>query len=286
MHVLSGEYRRRVRDGVLYSPSLQREKAYRVLLPDERRIARGRLPVLYLLHGYECNHATWDGTHLRHYARGLPMLIVLPDGENSWYVNSATIAKNRFEDYLVRDVVSEVDRRYRTIADRCGRAIAGMSIGGYGAIRLGLKYPELFSFAGSLGGTLAPDTLWHPRRAEVFGSPERVQRDGNCLFSLLEAVEPSLSPTFYLACGAEDWWLDANRAFTERLALRKLAYEYHETPGGHTWEYWDQALLAMLLAIARTISPALNQTPGPPPRAFSWLRQFLRGRSADADSPG
>ena len=273
-------YRARVQDGFLYSPSLQREKAYRVLLPDEDAGAHGSLPVLYLLHGYDCNFTSWDAcTHLQDYARGLPVLIVLPDGENSWFMNSSTIAENRFEDYLIDDVIAEVERRYDTIADRSARAIAGMSTGGYAAIRLGLQYPDLFSFAGSLGGTLAPDICWHPRRADVFGSRERVQRDGHCLFLRLEAIEQSVSTKFYLDCGSEDWYLDATRALAQEFDLRHLDYELHETPGGHTWEYWDRALEPMLLAVARTIARRDDARHVQRDNVFHRMRQLVRGHS-------
>src|SRR5215813_7530413 len=105
MDRFSDRYKPRVQDGFLYSPSLQREKAYRVLLPDERVAAIG-LPVLYLLHGFECNYTSWDCcTDLQRYARELPFLIVMPDGENSWFLNSSTIAEDRFEDYLINDVI-------------------------------------------------------------------------------------------------------------------------------------------------------------------------------------
>lgn len=279
-------YKPTVQDGVLYSSSLQREKPFRVLSPDER-MACGRLPVLYLLHGYECDYTTWDCvTHLQLYVRGLPLLVVMPDGENSWYTNSATIAKNRFEDYLIKDVIPEIDRRYNTVADRSCRAIAGMSIGGYAAIRMGLKYPELFSFAGSLGGALAPDTHWHSGRAEVFGSPERVRRDGNCLFSTLHSSQRSFMPMFYLGCGEKDWWLDANRAFAQELASLSLAHEFYETPGGHTWDYWDHSLEPMLHAVTRTIAPASTAKGGSVFRALSRLREVLLGRAENQQEAG
>jgi S-formylglutathione hydrolase FrmB len=195
-------------------------------------------------------------------------------------IPSLTIAKDRFEDSVVKDVVSQIDRQYRIIPGRSGRAIAGMLMGGYGAIKLALKYPELFSFAGSIGGVVAPEDLdplkpqWGPKRVEVFGPRAIMQRDSNSVFWLLEAlVRPS--PVFYLACGTEDWNLDANRAFVLQLASRKLAYEYHETLGGHTWEYWDHALQPMLLAASRAI--ASNQADAPPPHVFSRLHQLIRG---------
>jgi putative tributyrin esterase len=156
--------------------------------------------------------------------------------------------------------VSEIDNKYRTIGERHARAIAGLSMGGYGALKFGIKYPELFAFAGSLSGALnAPqnlDTLRPEFRAklrEVFGSDGSQQRTENDIFSLLNAPRQNTLPYFYLACGIEDSFLDTNRAFALQLSSRKLVYEYHETPGAHAWEYWESALGPMLQAVEHVI---------------------------------
>jgi S-formylglutathione hydrolase FrmB len=133
-------------------------------------------------------------------------------------------------------------------------------MGGYGAVKFALKYPELFAFAGSLSGAMnAPenlDTLRQDFRAkllEVFGNEVSPQRRENNLSLLLAAPRQSPTPYLYLACGTEDFFLDANRTLVLQLSSRKLVYEYHETPGRHTWEYWDSALQAMLEALRRAI---------------------------------
>jgi S-formylglutathione hydrolase FrmB len=266
-----------VRDQVFHSVSLQRDMHYRILFPKEYFRSKHRFAVLYLLHGLYGDFLNWDTkTHLEDYARGMPLLIVMPDAGDSWYTNSATIPQDKFEDYIVKDLITEIDSRYRTIRDRHDRAIAGLSMGGYGAVKLALKYPELFAFAGSLSGAMnAPenlDTLRQDFRAkllEVFGNEVSPQRRENRISLLLTVPRQSPTPYLYLACGTEDFFLDANRTLVLQLSSRKLVYEYHETPGGHTWEYWDSALQAMLEALrgailedrgARSISlPSLNR---------------------------
>jgi len=233
---------------------------YRVLYPRDYANG-GRFPVLYLLHGLYGDYLNWDTrTGLENYARNLPLLIVMPDANDSWYTNSATVPQDKFEDYIAKDLISEVDENYRTIRDRHGRAIAGLSMGGYGALKLGLKYPELFVFAGSLSGALnAPqklDTLRPDFRAkllEVFGNQGSPQRTENDIFLLLNSSRQTPYPYLSLACGEDDFFVDANRAFVLQLSSRKLVYQYHETPGGHTWEYWDGALEPMLQAVEHVI---------------------------------
>src|SRR5258708_1177026 len=197
-----------VRDAVFHSPSLQRNMRYRVLLPRAYENDR-RFPVLYLLQGLYGDYLNWDTrTNLENYARDLHLLIVMPDADDSWYTDSATVPQDKFEDYIVKDLISEIDDKYRTIHERPGRAIAGLSMGGYGALKLGIKYPELFAFAGSLSGALnAPqnlDTLrpeFRVKLLEVFGNGGSRQRAENDIFLVLNVPSHIPRPNFYLACG-------------------------------------------------------------------------------------
>jgi S-formylglutathione hydrolase FrmB len=248
--------RSHVGDSVFHSASLDRDMHYRVLLPLSYENG-GRFPVLYLLHGIYGDYKNWDSmTGLENYTKNFHAIIVMPDADNSWYTNSATVAADKFEDYIAKDLIAEIDDKYRTIHDGHQRAVAGLSMGGYGAVKLGIKYPELFAFAGSLSGAFnAPANLdalrpdFRTKLLEVFGGEGSPTRQQNDVFLLLNAPHQNPYPYFYLACGSADFFLETNRALTQQLSSRNLAYEYHETAGGHTWEYWDQALPALLRAI-------------------------------------
>ena len=275
--ILSGIFRIRSRFGCckdartagtgLYfrSQSLGRDVRYRVFLPENYK-GGGSFPVLYLLHGLYGDYLNWDTrTGLENYARNLPLIIVMPDAGNSWYTNSATVPADKFEDYIAKDLVPEIDEKYHTIADRHQRAIAGLSMGGYGTIKFALKYPDLFIFAGSLSGAFnAPQNLdteradFRAKLLEVFGNPGNKTRATNDIFLLLKSPVSPEYPYFYIACGTSDLFLRVNRAFVEQLSSAKLAYEYHETEGGHTWEYWDKAIQSLLQAAdkAMTVSEA------------------------------
>jgi S-formylglutathione hydrolase FrmB len=249
-----------VKDSVFYSPALQRDMRYRVLLP--RNYAKGgRFAVLYLLHGLYGDYLNWDTrTGLENYARNLKLLIVMPDAGDSWYTDSATVPGDKFEEYITKDLVSEIDGKYRTIREGHGRAIAGLSMGGYGAVKLALKYPGLFELAGSLSGafnaaqnldTLRPE--FAAKLGEVFGNEGSRERTNNDVFLLLNTPHQTSHPYFYLGCGTADFFVETNRALVIELSARKIAYEYHETPGGHTWEYWDRELQPMLQVIDGTV---------------------------------
>lgn len=142
-----------------FSPAVDRDMKYNIVLPRGYDASSERYPVLYLLHGLTQNYTAWGLTNGTPFYAGLyqDLIVVMPDGGNSWYVNwseNEGEQKNNWEDHIVDDVVNHVDRNFRTIARREGRSIAGLSMGGYGAITLGLRNPELFISIGSTSGAL------------------------------------------------------------------------------------------------------------------------------------
>ena len=141
------------------SPAVARTMKYNILLPRDYESSSQRYPVLYLLHGLTQNYTAWGLSNGSPYYASLydDLIVVIPDAGNSWDVNWAENEdgqRNNWEDHIVQDVVNHVDWNFRTIARRAGRAIAGLSMGGYGAITLGLRNPELFISIGSTSGAL------------------------------------------------------------------------------------------------------------------------------------
>jgi S-formylglutathione hydrolase FrmB len=252
------------REAVFHSPSLDRDMHYLVLLPHDYGDGRS-FAVLYLLHGLWGDYKDWDTkTGLESYAKTMSFLIVMPDANDSWYTNSTTVPRDKFEDYITNDLISEIDAKYRTIRERRARAIAGLSMGGYGAAKLALRHPQLYAFAASLSGAFnAPRDLdqlrpvFRAKLLDVFGNAGNEVRQQNDVFLLLKTARDY--PYFYLACGTADFFLDTNRALAAQLSSQKIVYEYHETAGGHAWEFWDSALSAMLQATARHLeSPSAH----------------------------
>ena len=140
-----------------FSESVGRTTKYNIVLPRSYDSSDRSYPVLYLLHGLGQNYQAWGRQGIRFYAPLFEVIIVMPDAGNSWYVNWAKSdggQKNNWEDHIVHDVVGHVDTHYRTIDRREGRAINGLSMGGYGALTLGLRHPDLFVSIGSHSGAL------------------------------------------------------------------------------------------------------------------------------------
>jgi S-formylglutathione hydrolase FrmB len=141
------------------SPSVGRTLKYNIVLPRGYESSTTRYPVLYLLHGLTQNYTVWGLQNSAPFYTGLydDLIVVMLDGGNSWYVNWASSQggqKNNWADYVVKDAIGHIDGTYRTIARREGRAIAGLSMGGFGAIVLGLRHPDLFVSIGSTSGAL------------------------------------------------------------------------------------------------------------------------------------
>lgn len=243
-----------VQDGVFRSESLQREMHYRVLLPSGYENSSRRYPALFLLHGLFGDYQNWTTrTELIRWAEGLELIIAMPDAEDSWYVNSATNPADRFEDYIAKDFVAEIDGHYRTIREGYARAIAGLSMGGYAAIKLALRYPEAFAYAGGISAALnAPDDLdekveeFRESLRKAFGPAGDPARGQNDVYLLVAPANAAKLPYFYVDCGTNDMFLEPNRKFVAGLPERKIAYEYHEMPGGHDWNYWDGAIRRFL----------------------------------------
>ncbi len=142
-----------------YSPAVERQMKFDIVLPPGYEESEARYPVLYLLHGYMQNYMAW-GRYLgaAEQARHLgELILVMPDAGNTWYINYADNtagSRNNWEDYIIQDLIPHIDTEFRTVADRAGRAISGLSMGGFGAIALGLRHSRLFVSLGSTSGAL------------------------------------------------------------------------------------------------------------------------------------
>jgi S-formylglutathione hydrolase FrmB len=252
----------RVETVQLAGATLGRTLPYGVVLPPGYGLFTSRstrYPVLYLLHGWGGDYDSWlTHSSLARYAAEHELIVVTPDGERGWYTDG--VAGGRYESYLLRDVIPDVDRRFRTIAGGRGRGVAGYSMGGYGALKLGFKHPELFAFAGSTSGALdAASRTDDESIAQTFGEPGSAVRAENDLPRLAREFpeeKRGALPFFYLDCGLEDPWLASNRDFAAVLTERRIAHEYRQRPGEHAWPFWDaQAREILRAASGRLAAP-------------------------------
>ena len=224
------------------SRSLQKASAFNIIFPEDNNLPRP-WATFYLLHGLSDDHTIWERrTSIERYVAGMPLVVVMPDGGRGWYSNAAE--GFAYEDDLLKDIVGLVERTFPVKAERSGRAIGGLSMGGYGAIKLALKHPEMFCSANSHSGALGFLRMktgqakgLSPEFERIFGkSPEGGPDDP---FAIVEKMDHGRIPALRIDCGTEDFLLDQNRAFHKHLETLKVEHEYEEFPGGHEWGYWD-----------------------------------------------
>lgn len=222
-----------------------------ILLPTDYGTSGRRYPVLYLLHGLDGAYDNWlTLTDLVAYTADLPLIVVMPDAGDSWYANAVTDTTQKFEDYVNQDVVDWVDAHYRTLAFGADRFIAGLSMGGYGAVMLATKHPGRYAVAASLSGAFSAVIDWtHPTVVAAFGPPGSEGRKNADATALLKSVKTDGLPYYYLDIGTGDGLLPGNREVTEVLRERKIPYEYHEERGVHGWEFWNRRIPFLLSLI-------------------------------------
>ncbi len=226
-----------------FSKALQKATSANILLPENNM--NGPFPVLYLLHGLSDDHAAWTRwSSIERYVRELPLIVVMPDGGRGFYCDAEQ--GFAYETAIVRDLVEYVDAMFPTKPTREGRVVAGLSMGGYGAAKFALKFPQMFcgavSHSGAMGFAhrkfpLDSEQAWHREFARVVG--ENPSDGPNDLYSLAANLSPAMRPALRVDCGTEDFLLEDNRAFHAHLTQIGFPHEYLEFSGAHNWAYWD-----------------------------------------------
>jgi S-formylglutathione hydrolase FrmB len=234
------------------SAALGGERTATILLPAAYARSAARYPVLYLLHGGGQDHTAFATRDWFGALASRSVIIVTPGVGDTWYVNSASDPAARYEDFIVQDLVAYVDKHYRTIASRDARAVAGVSMGAWGAMLLGLKHHRVFGAIGALSAPYGisrqdPNMDMTSRTQQRFGAPGTAERRDRDPATLASEIPPESLPLLFLACGSQDLFVKDNRAFVQRLAERKLPYEYREiSPFGHSWEVWDGQIVQLV----------------------------------------
>jgi len=299
-----------LRTDTLWAPSLGITKQLTVYLPPSYGSGRKRYPLLVYLHGRGGNERNWaDAGRLPQVmdsliAAGHPEAIVaMPDGDDGWYTTWASLPDAagcaadtvrrepaatycvpwpHYDDYIARDIVAHMDRRYRTRAAGASRGIAGLSMGGYGAVTLALASPDVFAVAASHSGVLSPRLrpgaapgeparygttlpelaagvrhLWPSLRA-VFGTDTIAWRgrDPQILAERLRArVQRGEArfPALHVDIGVDDVWAPQNRDLVAALTRLGVTHTYREHPGAHTWDYWRAHLPESLVFLLQAV---------------------------------
>jgi enterochelin esterase-like enzyme len=226
----------------LYAHDLGLATSYRIFLPPGYGETTRRYPVLYMLHGVAGDASEWQSIGLLEAADRMiqagqidPMLVVLPNGGANYWVNHAD--GTRWGDYLIDDVVPAVDARFRTLADRSGRAIGGLSMGGEGALRLAMLNPDVFGIAAAHSPSLrtAYDQL-APELQDLYGS-RAAWRAASPLYLAVD-TDTAYRLTIELDVGEDDPWRPNVEMLHSWLADRGIVHQFDVLPGEHDPEYW------------------------------------------------
>lgn len=256
-------------DFKLNSKLMGREMPYRVILPAGYQNSNEKTfyPVIYLLHGLTGHFSDWaDRSKLKDYAKSYNYIIVMPEGDNGWYTDSATAANDKYESYIIKELIPEIEKMFRAKTVRESRSIAGLSMGGFGAIKFGLKYPEMFALVGSFSGALGAGN-WTEKTLgnsgaistsilSVFGAENSQTRQANDIFKIVREISADKIkslPFIYQDCGTEDFLSQNNRDFLALLQEKKIQHEYRELPGIHDWKFWDSQIQEFLRTSGRFI---------------------------------
>jgi len=252
------------------SAALQRKWSYAVYLPDGYETSNLKYPVLYLLHGHGQDLYAWvNYGHIQPTTDELiahgeipPAIIVMPDAGMTWFVDR----KEKMETAVIQDLVGDVQRTFRVIDDRKGRVIAGLSMGGYGALRFVLKYPEMFAAAGLLSPAIYDPEVPQgsgARRAGVFGAAEfdpQVWKELNYPTLWDAFLAKKIAVPMYINSGDDDDFFIEAEATRLYSLLRKNGQpaELRIVDGAHKWPVWESTIGdAMRYVFRYTARPAL-----------------------------
>ena len=240
---------------------------YRVFLP-ATIIPGQKLPVVYLLHGAGESYQSWsndsDVAGYADPAKSGGLILVMPEGDSSYFVNAAGKPEDKYEDYLADDLIADVETRFPAARGRGSRAIVGVSMGGFAAVKLALSRPDLFVFAGALSPAVdVPSRRFSWRRWQqsmrfrsIFGPDGSEPRRRDDPFVLVRTADPARTPYLYLTAGEQEALLEPNRRFAALLHERRFAYEFHTKPGGHDWNDWNSQVPGCFEGLLHRLRPA------------------------------
>jgi len=230
----------------LYSQSLGRTRPISIIVPSTYDKQKP-IPILYLLHGHSISHDYFLRlTDIEQYVEEVSIICVMPQADNSWWVNSYSVTEDRYEDYFMNDVIQHIEGKYNI--DKENQYIAGFSMGGYGALILALRHPNRFNFVASIAGA-----IMYPRDTEIldtnpkyefavpstdraFGELPNAYRDEHDPFLIYKNILIEDLPYIFLFVGIQDYFPEIVVAQTEladSLEAYGALFEYHELQGGH-----------------------------------------------------
>ncbi|MDN3549480.1 alpha/beta hydrolase [Mucilaginibacter aquaedulcis] len=255
-----------IEEQTVKSSILKRNVKYTIYLPADYETANRSYPVVYLLHGYSDDNTGWlqfgeiNRLADKAIAEGTipPMIIVMPDGQTSWYINSYD-GKEKYEDFFIKEFMPYVEKLYRIKTEKKYRGVAGLSMGGFGTLMFTMKYPQLFAAGAALSAAVVPDDQmismpdndWEHIFGQLYGrglkGKDRISKTWQD-YSILNMVQNKTTDElktvrYWIDCGDDDFLSKGNCLLHIALAEKKVPHEFRTRDGAHTWTYWRTGII-------------------------------------------
>lgn len=238
-------YAARIDTLMVKSDKMEREIEVIVVVPD-KAVNKEECPTLYLLHGYGGNARTWIGIkpELPQMADKDGIIVVCPDGENSWYWDSPVNPKSQFETFVSKELVEYIDTHYASIKNRKARAITGLSMGGHGGLWLSIRHKDTFGAGGATSGGV--DIRPFPNNWEMKNQLGEMQTnkdlwDNHTVITQLDKIENN-DIAIIFDCGTKDFFFEVNNNLHAELLKRGINHDYITRPGIHDGNYWNNSI--------------------------------------------
>ena len=226
------------------SKALEMNTSFQVFLPDEGDLSE--VKVVYLLHGLTDNCTGWTRySSCERYARERGVALVIPEVQRSFYIDGVYGLK--YFTYVAQELPQVCQRMFGLSPKREKNYVMGLSMGGFGALKCALTYPERYAGCGSFSGVADLKSFMSrqalPMKSWEFTAllgPDHVVGPENNLSALAEKVTDA--PMIYISCGEQDVHYPSNCAFVEKLTSLGLAHRFDHRTGGHSWDFWDQSI--------------------------------------------
>ncbi|HTQ64866.1 MAG TPA: alpha/beta hydrolase-fold protein [Puia sp.] len=257
------------------SSILGKEVSYTIYLPSDYDRSERSYPVVYLLHGYTDDNTGWlqFGEINRYADKAIvegtipPMIIVMPNADSSWYINSFD-GKENYEDFFIKEFIPSIEKTYRIKGEKRFRGIAGLSMGGYGSMIYTLKYPDMFAAAAALSGAVfaddeilaMPDKNYERIFGQLFGHNLKGNDRLNQYWyknSVLKIVDTKTDEDlkkvrYWIDCGDDDFLTKGNCLLHIALTEKKVPHEFRMRDGAHNWTYWRTGITDALQFIGQS----------------------------------
>ncbi|WP_082680446.1 alpha/beta hydrolase [Caviibacter abscessus] len=215
-----------------------------VILPDDYS-SKIKYLVIYTLHGWSGNNKNFpEKTEIREFADTYKVIFVSHDGNyDSWYVDSDINSKSKYESFISKELVDYIDKAYSTDAKKEQRAITGLSMGGFGALYIGIRNQNIFGNIGSMSGGVEIESY-----KNNWGIINVINKDWD-KYNIKDIAHQLIftKTNIIIDCGVDDFFISVNRDLHKKLLALNIKHDYIERPGNHNWEYWKNSMKYQVL---------------------------------------